>query len=779
MTDLAERLLSKAPLTAIPTPQHHRFPIAWTAALTGAITLMTTTLLIDLAHGAMGAAIAAALVAIVPSGHWRYWVPDQTLPQSLPLALGAAGLTSLGAFGASVGGSGVAALGQLILGWTIALLVLTFEPVHNGPQPDRSSHTRLAIAAAGVGLVFAVVAIVTGAGTRPALALLLASPVAVAVFVSASDTGGARFRNTLAAVGAGTVTGPIVLNSLGDGDPSTITVAILAVGTIGFLVIATASRAGVPLPRRLPWAGVAVGLLAAGAGGGLLGITAVAALVVVHERDRRAPALTPTIDTSAVAAARIVAVLTAVAMGIRLYTPRGLWLDEATSVHQARLPLMDMMRLIYDTDNHPPLHHLLLWADIRLVGDSELAVRFPAIVLGVLLVPMLYLTGRELFDRRVGVLAAAIGTVAPLAVWYGQEARMYSQFMLLALVAVYAQSRILRGGGARWWLAFGVASTAVVLTQYFAVLHVGATFVVFAVEIVRRRGTPDARRLLRGSLATIAGLSVALAPLVPFALHQAINNQKAGFGLTTSGATGSAVVPPPSISSFLTNIQWSVFGYQSDALATRLVALWPVGLLLLLLVLGRPRRHANRSLLLIAGLPLLAVFVASMFAAQSRSLAEVRYFIGAVPIVFLLLAAGVTTVFQSRQRQTIAAVGLIATLVVGLVLQGSGDQNPRLYQYREAMSEIRDKREPGDVVVYSPEYLDYVLEYYDPGVVSTPLEDGLPDTAAHVFLVEAAGFADSAQASDEITGAIADLEASGLQVLSRDAYAQIIVWRLG
>lgn len=783
MTDLVERQIHEPHPTASElSATHQRAPSAWPTLTAGATTGLAVTLIVDLAHGAMAGAITAAIVAVADAGRWRQWTATDVLPGPRRLAVGAIVLATAGAAAADTAGPSAEAHGRLLLGWTVALLIVTFVSRQDGRHPDAGSHTRLAVGAAAVGVIAAAVSLATASGTPPVVALLLAAPVAVAVFVVAISAHGVRrdrIARTLTAVALGSVTGLVALAAVPGGTPSTALVATLAAGTVGHALIIGAAGVAPHVPSWLPAAGFGVALFGAGAGGGLLALIAAGALLV-HEFDRRAAPAAVVAETSAVTARRVVAGLTVVAVAVRLYAPRGLWLDEATSVHQARLPFGEMLSLIYREDNHPPLHHVLLWLDIRVVGDSELAVRLPAIALGALLVPMLYLSGRELFDRRVGVIAAAVGTVAPLAVWYGQEARMYSQFMLLALVAVYAQIRVLRGGGNRWWVAFTLSSVALILTQYFAVLHVAATFVVFGVEIARRRGTPDARRLRRGVLGSVAAHAVLLAPLAPFALYQAVHNQQSGFGFSAGGvADGSPVVPPPSIYGFLTNIQWTVFGYQSDELATRLVALWPIGLLLILLVLGRPRRDANRSLLLIAGLPVAAVFGASLFAAKSRSLAEVRYFIGAVPVVFLLLAAGLTTVISSRRLQGVAVGALLTAMIVSLGLQETSGANPRLYEYREAMADIRAERRAGDQVLYAPEYLDYVMEYYGPGVVSAPLEDGLTGTSGRVFLVQASSFADSAQASRAIGEAISDLEGRGLEVQERRDYAQMTVWRLG
>ncbi len=87
-----------------------------------------------------------------------------------------------------------------------------------------------------------------------------------------------------------------------------------------------------------------------------------------------------------------------VGLALRLAVPRGIWVDEAISIHQARLSLHDLFRNLYYGDRQPPLYHLTLWLTIRVFGHSAFAVRLPSLIAGTLLIPVLYELGRELYD---------------------------------------------------------------------------------------------------------------------------------------------------------------------------------------------------------------------------------------------------------------------------------------------------------------------------------------------------------------------------------------------
>jgi uncharacterized membrane protein len=741
----------------------------------------------DVADGAMAAVMVAAIVWFGAShARWRS-VFDQRPARAL-LTGAVIGLVacvgSLATAQLSPHGSSTATtVCQLVVMWTAVAMIRT-------PARARSAQVVLAPV-----LVVGAASLAAGVGLRSAAALMMAAPAALLLYFVVNSARRPRpddvSRTAWASVAA-VVAALAALASTGATDRPMLAVMMLVSLCAAGVISTQPATLGRPMAEGCRIAGgwlIAAGWLVAvaciGAGPGALALIALvgAGVALAPETDTPQPDEMVARDPSVRTARRAVLALTLVGLALRVATRRGLWLDEATSVHQARLPLVEMIRQIYLQDNHPPLHHIVLWFDMRLVGDSELAVRLPSIAFGALLIPMLYMAGRELFDRRTGLIAAAIGTVAPIAVWYGQEARMYSQFMLLALITVYALARIVRAGDRRYWVVFTLGSVALVYTQYFAVLHVAATVVVLLVEVLRRRRT-QSKQLLKPLVVSLAVQAVLILPLVPYALHQAAHNQQSGFGFSAAGiAQGSEVVPRPGIYGLITNIQWALFGYQPDALTTRLVALWPVGLLLILLLLGKQRRPANRPLVMIAAIPTVVVFAASFAASSSRSLAEVRYFAGAVPVVLLLLAAGLTTVVRSVTMLRLAVGGLILTMLAALGVQEFSTENPRLYQYREAIEAVRVRAQAGDELYYSPQFLDYVLEYYGPGIASAPVIDGLPapDEALprRIFLAEATSFAEGAQDRTGIEEAIDELEGRGMTVRGEYRYAQITVWELG
>jgi 4-amino-4-deoxy-L-arabinose transferase-like glycosyltransferase len=473
----------------------------------------------------------------------------------------------------------------------------------------------------------------------------------------------------------------------------------------------------------------------------------------------------------------LVAGLTLAGLVLRLLSSRGIWLDEATSVWQARMSLGDLLHTLRTTDVHPPLHHLVLWATVRIGGTGELAVRLPSLLAAVALIPLLYAAGRDLYDRRAGLAAATLATVAPFTVWYAQEARMYALFMLFALLSVWMQARALRDGRRRDWTGFTAAAVALVATQYFGLLLVGVQQLAFLAALVaRRRDRERLRALALPWLVSGAALTLMLAPVLAFGQDQFAANEAAGKGFEdvpsqTGGALDDAGQPPGPYAA-LTNVVWALLGYHSDATMTRLVALWPLLMLLVLALLGRGRSWRTGLIVAAAGLPAVALFGLGQL---KPFVFEVRYFIGLVPLA-LLLAGRAATSWSPRTTTHVAVTAAAAVLLAGgLADQQLNGDNPRVYDFRGALQDVAERARPGDVLVYSPQYLGPVVEYYADGVDARPLDRGLPEPERGRRVILLGSFLDKQHYREATADAVRDLE-RGHELDAARRYPQIRVW---
>jgi predicted membrane-bound mannosyltransferase len=141
---------------------------------------------------------------------------------------------------------------------------------------------------------------------------------------------------------------------------------------------------------------------------------------------------------------RLLLVVLLLAFAVRVYGlgRHGMTYDEAASVAFALPDVVHILtypqKAIYES---PPVFYLVLHFWQALAGHSQFALRFLSVLFNVLQVPLIYQLGRRLFDPPAGLLAALVGAVSVIQVYYAQEVRMYSLVPLLSLAATYALSR--------------------------------------------------------------------------------------------------------------------------------------------------------------------------------------------------------------------------------------------------------------------------------------------------------------------------------------------------
>jgi hypothetical protein len=329
---------------------------------------------------------------------------------------------------------------------------------------------------------------------------------------------------------------------------------------------------------------------------------------------------------------------------------------------------------------------------------------------------------------------------------------------------------VIRGAGTGSWLGFVVSAAALVYTQYFGALFVATQMLGFAVAVVR--GALPLRRVL----AWTALLALLLAPLAGFAHDQFAANEAAGKGFQQPTQTGGGTIDPqarPGAYAALTNFAWAVLGYHSDGTMTAIAALWPLGVLLALALLGRGRSWTTLLVVGCALLPALGLFVLGQL---KPFVFEVRYFIGVVPLALMLIARALTSWPRRPVVIGLATALAAVTLGLGLADQQLNGSNPRVYDFKTAVHDIEARAQPGDVIVFTPSYLDHVVGYYEhEGLKLQAMGQDLPEPRRGRKVFVLASFQDKPQFRAAARDAVKRLSRRH-HLVHRESVPQITTW---
>jgi 4-amino-4-deoxy-L-arabinose transferase-like glycosyltransferase len=144
------------------------------------------------------------------------------------------------------------------------------------------------------------------------------------------------------------------------------------------------------------------------------------------------------------------------------------WADEALTAYETHLSFGGMLGTVAHIETTPPLYFVLIWGWSHIFGHGEVALRSLSTLAGVALVPIAFLTGRELASRWTGILAAAFVAVNPFLIWFSQEARSYMLLAALSGASFLWFVRARQDPTRRnlvWWAVF---SSLALMTHFFA-----------------------------------------------------------------------------------------------------------------------------------------------------------------------------------------------------------------------------------------------------------------------------------------------------------------------
>ena len=377
------------------------------------------------------------------------------------------------------------------------------------------------------------------------------------------------------------------------------------------------------------------------------------------------------------------------ALGLRLplLVGRSLGYDELQSLtHAARgIPTGLLSALLHDP--HPPLYYALLALWLRF-GSSDAAVLALSLALSLASLVSIHHVARVRWGPRVAATAALAFALAPLALHWSAQARMYALVMLLAVWCFHFGS-LLAAGSRRSsdWIGAVASELALLYSHVAAPLFLACIFASALPDLARRR---DARRRWLGAQASVAAGAL---PCLFFLLK-----------------TGQEHARRPGLDDLAQAL--ALFPIGIDPEPAWLV--WPAAALFAALALCAALRRGERAFAL--------AFLALPFAAAaalSHALRPVwiapRLFAFAVPFFAIALARLLVLPQPGRAGSVGRAVAAatLALMVVGAIATSRAPVPSE--GFAEVAARVRREGLPADLVVVPSLKEKWALAWYSMG----------------------------------------------------------------
>ena len=269
----------------------------------------------------------------------------------------------------------------------------------------------------------------------------------------------------------------------------------------------------------------------------------------------------------------LLAVIILVAAILRLWKPGQVPFmhDEFSALLRTRFDnFHDFIQLGIMPDSHPIGVEAFLWLWVRIFGWSEFGVKLPFVLMGIGSVYLIYIIGRQWFNRKIGLFSAAFFAVSQFTVFYSQLARPYAAGLFFVLLMAFFWHKVVFGTKTptmKTYIGFALSAWACSLIQYFSIAQAGLIFLtgLFFLPKDRRKAY---------WLSGIAAV-VLFAPTLPIFWQQ----------LFVSGSIGGWLAAPKS--TFLIDFIQYTMNYS-------MLFMFAVGIIILLpLIIGKRSKQKN------------------------------------------------------------------------------------------------------------------------------------------------------------------------------------------
>lgn len=416
------------------------------------------------------------------------------------------------------------------------------------------------------------------------------------------------------------------------------------------------------------------------------------------------------------------------------------WLDEATSGLVVRnFNLGEIVTKFSPGDFHPPLYYLLLKVWSYIFGTSEIALRFPSILFGLLTVYLVYLIGKELFNKRIGLTAGILLATSGLHVYYSQEARMYSLVTLLISYLVYLFLK-------KKWLSFSIILMLVGLTDYPALLIIPVFWVL-------------GRKVWKQLAICHIPLAIYFFVWLPIFLKQlsaglSVNTNSPGWWrlLGQTSIKNLALIPVKFILGRISFDDKWLYG------AIVMIVIWLYGYLL--------SKAVKKSLLFWLWL----ILPISLGAIISLKLSIFSYFrfLFCLPALYLLVAVGL-----EKLKPKLSNILIIVLVGINLIFSGIYLLNPRFRRedWRGLVSFVESQKTKDSATLFVADSNMEAYKYYDSGAnISGP--KGFNTSYQEIWLMRYLQ-----PVFDSNDSLCAKIEASGYNKEKEYDFNGVVVWK--
>ncbi|MEO5777758.1 MAG: glycosyltransferase family 39 protein [Flavobacterium sp.] len=419
----------------------------------------------------------------------------------------------------------------------------------------------------------------------------------------------------------------------------------------------------------------------------------------------------------------IIIIILVIASIIRLYhlVYQSVWLDEIASITEANPSVnwSDLNVTIVTSDPHPQLYFIFLKTLFILFGYTIWVARFYSAVVGVLGVFSIYLLGKEMMNKNIGLISAFLLAINAFHLNYSQEVRMYALLCLVTVLSFYRLIIFLKNTTYKNAVWYGIFTGLMLITQFFGLFVLVSQLFILFIVLLRLDKKEKLQFLYKSIVSGIVSTAIFL-PAV-------------GIFIETTKKKYAAILPTT-----IDTIKQIFKDFADNSDAVLWISMLIIAFYFVVVIKKKLFKNKEESLVILI---LLSWILVTLIVPIIRSylvtpMINSRYFIVILPPIIVLVALGI-----DKMGKKAIQLGIIAALAVTSLYQliYTNDYYNKISkgQFREIADYVIKENTDKDPVYSNLTW--HLIYLFDRDKTNTPLVNRVFEDYVHEMMKDPKG----------------------------------------
>jgi hypothetical protein len=386
------------------------------------------------------------------------------------------------------------------------------------------------------------------------------------------------------------------------------------------------------------------------------------------------------------------------------------WIDEIFTLTNTgkEKTFKGIYYFLKENDPHPPLYYFIIHSINILFDNTSLVARVVSALFGVAGLFAIYNLAKELFNKKIGIIAVALLSINFFHIYYSQEARMYTMLFFTTTISFIYLIKFIKNPSIKSAFWHSIFAALMIYTHFFALFALFSQYLILLFFVIKPYKTSQKKVFIYSAFSGILTFVLYIPAL---------------FILLKTSAMKSIWIPIPERDVYSVMFK-EFFGYSEIAIIIALI-----GLIVFFVKLAQRKEEEKFainpenekqvfSFFVLFTWILISLFIPLLISFINLPMIVSRYFINIIPAILILVAAGLYYINNNVVRSFLIGIFMLFS-VSDIVWVKKYYETPVKSQFREVTNEIIAKNNNKSKVVT---YWSWLLPYFfkDSGIQVHP-----------------------------------------------------------